>query len=218
MRLLLLTFLLLFQTGMGSFNRIARINELKEDAREAYEAGEYDTAADIYQTLIDSFKEKSDAVLLNYGNSLYKIGKDQEADGVFRELAANATDKAIQSLAYQQLGVMATKNENLEDAVTYFKQSLKAHTENDAARYNYELARKKLNQKQDQQEQQNQNEQIKPSEWAKELKKKAEQLIRQNRFQDAFQLMQEGLQQDPTVKAFESFISRIGTIVEIQQQ
>lgn len=217
MRLLLFTLLILFQTGENWFTRIARTNELKEEAQEAFEAGNYPVAAEKYRTLIDSFEINSDPVRLNYANSLYKIGKEKEADGVYRELAANGTDKSIRSLAYQQLGVMATKGQNLQDAVTYFKQSLKADYENEMARYNYELAKKRL-QNQQEQEQQNQNEQIKPSEWAKELKKKAEQLVKQNRFNEAFELMQQGLQQDPTVKAFESFTNRIGTIVEIEQQ
>lgn len=220
MRLLIFTFLLLFQTqpGPNNFNRIAQTNELKDEAKEAYEAGNYEAAADLYKTLVDSYDEESDAVQLNYANSLQKLGKDQEADGMFRELAANATNKNIQSLAYQQLGIMATKNQNLQDAVTYFKQSLKANTKNDAARYNYELARKKLEQQQEEQEQPNQDENITPSEWAKELKKKAEELVRQNRFREALELMHQGIQQDPSVKAFGNFISRLGTIVEIEQQ
>ena len=218
MRLLLLTFLLLFQTGLGGFNRIARMNELKEEAEVAYKAGDYETASGIYQTLIDTYQETSDEVQLNYANSLYKTGKSKEADGLFRELASNSGNKVIQSLAYQQLGIMATQDQNLQDAVTYFKQSLKSSPQNEAARYNYELARKKLEQQQDEQQQQNQNEQVEPSEWAKELKKKAEQLVDRNRFQEAFELMQQGLQQDPSVKAFQNFISRIGTIVEIEQK
>lgn len=216
MKLLFFIFLLMFQTGVGKFNRIARENELKENAKEAYESGDYPTASGIYRVLIDSFAVKSDAVRLNYAHSLHKIGKDQEADANYRELVANGKDKIIQSLAYQQLGVLATKNNNLQDAVTYFKQSLKANTENDGARYNYELAKKRLEQQQDQQEQE-QNEQVKPSEWAKELKKKAEQLVNQNRFEEAFGLMQEGLKQDQTVKAFDNFTNRIGTIVEIER-
>lgn len=216
MKFLPLILLVIFQTGPGKFNRIARVNDLKDDAKEAYESGNYPAAAGIYETLIDSFDVKSDAVLLNYAHSLLKTGKPKEADAQYREVAANGKDKVIQSSAYQQLGVLATKDNNLQDAVTYFKESLKANTKNDAARYNYELAKKRLEQQQDQQDQ-NQDENIKPSEWAKELKKRAEQLVKQNRFNEAFELMQEGLKQDETVKAFNDFTGRVGTIVEINK-
>ncbi len=211
--------LLIFQTGPGKFNRIAQTNEIKEDAGEAYKAGKYGEAAEMYKTLIDSFEVNSEAVRLNYGNSLAKTGKGQEADAVYRGLAANGTDKVIKSLAYQQLGVMASQQQNLKDAASYFKQALKAHPANDGARYNYELAKKKLKQQQEQeQEQENNQDQPEPSEWAKELKKKAEQLVNRFQYREAFELMQQGLQQDPTVKAYGNFINRIGTILEIEGQ
>lgn len=214
---LLSLLLLVFQTGPGKFNRIAQTNDLKEEAGEAYKAGKYGEAAEKYKTLIDSFEVNSDNAQLNYANSLAKIGKEQEADALYRTLAANSADKVVKSLALQQLGVMASEKKNLQDAASYFKQSLKAHPANDGARYNYELAKKKLKEQQDQ-EQQKKDEQPEPSEWAKELKKKAEQLVNRFQYREAFELMQQGLQQDPTVKAYNNFINRIGTILEIENQ
>lgn len=213
---LILGLFLFFQTGTGSFNRIAKINQLKEDAREAYTQGNYTEASRLYQTLMETYDEDSEELRLNYAHSLHKLGQPKEADAAYRSLAANAGDNNIRSAAYQQLGIQAIQNQNLQDAVTYFKQSLKSQPENESARYNYELAKKKLRE-QKEQEQQQQPEQPEPSEWAKELKKQAEELVRQYRFQEAYELMQQGLEQDPTVAAFSSFIDRIGTIVEIEQ-
>lgn len=213
---LILGLFLFFQTGTGSFNRIAKINQLKEDAREAYTQGNYTEASRLYQTLMDTYGEDSEELRLNYAHSLQKIDQQKEADAAYRSLAANASDRNIRSAAYQQLGIKAIQNQNLQDAVTYFKQSLKSQPKNESARYNYELAKKKLREQQEQ-EQQQQPEQPKPSEWAKELKKQAEQLVQQYRYQEAYELMQQGLEQDPTVAAYGSFINRIGTIIEIEQ-
>lgn len=213
---LILGIFLFFQTGTGSFNRIAKINQLKEEAQEAYTSGNYTEASRLYLTLMDTYNEDSEEIRLNYAHSLHKIGQPKEADATYRSLAANARDKNIRSAAYQQLGIGAVQNQNLRDAVTYFKQSLKSQPENESARYNYELAKKRLQQQQEEQEQE-QPEQPDPSEWAKELKKQAEQLVRQYRYQEAYDLMQQGLEQDPTVAAFGSFINRIGTIIEIEQ-
>lgn len=214
---LILGLFLFFQTGTGSFNRIAKINQLKDEAQEAYTSGNYTEASQLYLTLMDTYNEDSEEIRLNYAHSLHKIGQQQEADATYRSLAANASNKNIQSAAYQQLGIKAVQNQNLQDAVTYFKQSLKSQPENESARYNYELAKKKLQQQQEDQEQDQQPEQPDPSEWAKELKKQAEQLVQQYRYQEAYDLMQQGLEQDPTVAAFGSFINRIGTIIEIEQ-
>lgn len=213
---LILGLFLFFQTGPGNFNRIAKINQLKEDAREAYTQGNYTEAGRLYKTLIETYEEDSEALRLNYAHCLRKTGQQKEAGAAYRDLAVSADDKGIQSVAYQQLGIDAIQNQNLQDAVSYFKQSLKSHPDNDAARYNYELAKKKLKEQQEQ-DQQQQEEQPEPSEWAKELKKQAEQLVSQYRFREAYELMQQGLEQDPTVAAFGSFINRIGTILEIEQ-
>lgn len=210
--------LLIIQSGFGGFNRIAHINELKEDAREAYLQEDFQRAASLYQTLIDSFNVQDEAVRLNYANSLFQNGQIKKADPAYRNLAANAENKVIRSSAYQQLGIEATRNQNLADAATYFKQALKSNPQNDAARYNYELAKKKLaQQKEEEQQEQEQDEQIEPSEWAKELKKQAEMLVNQYRYQEAFNLMQEGLKQDPSVAAFNKFTERIQTIIQIEQ-
>lgn len=212
------TFLLMIQSGIGDFNRIARKNDLKEEAQEAYLQEDFEQAASLYKTLIESYNVQDEAVHLNYANSLFQSGQAKEADPTYRELAANAANKTIRAAAYQQLGIEATKNQNLADAATYFKQALKSNPQNDAARYNYELARKKLaQQKEEEEQEQKQDEQIEPSEWAKELKKEAERLVNQYRYQEAFNLMQEGLKQDPTVAAFNTFTERIGTIIEIEQ-
>lgn len=213
---LILGLFLFFQSGTGGFNRIAEINQLKEEAAEAYAQGNYTEAKNLYETLMDTYKEDSETIRLNYAHCLHKTDQPKEADATYRSLAANADRKEIQSVAYQQLGIQALQNQNLQDAVSYFKQSLKAHPDNEGARYNYELAKKRLEEQQEQQQEQ-QEEPPKPSEWAKELKKQAEQLVRQYRYKEAYDLMQEGLAQDPSVAAFNSFINRIGTIIEIEQ-
>jgi tetratricopeptide (TPR) repeat protein len=219
MKWLLAAGLLFFiQSGFGGFNRIARTNALKEEAREAYLQKDFQQAASLYKTLIDSFNVQEETVRLNYANSLALSGKMKEADPAYRELAANASNKNIRSAAYQQLGIEATRSQNLADAATYFKEALKNNPENNAARYNYELAKKKLaRQQEEEQQEQKQDEQIEPSEWAKELKKQAEQLVNRYRYQEAYNLMQEGLKQDPSVAAFNNFTERIRTIIQIEQ-
>ena len=48
----------------------------------------------------------------------------------------------IKSVAYQQLGVLASEQKKYPEALATFKESLKANPANEESRYNYELVKK----------------------------------------------------------------------------
>ncbi len=77
-------------------------------------------------------------------------------------LLTSSEDRSLQSVAYQQIGVVASNQKKYKEALAVFKESLKANPANEEARYNYELVKKLLEQQQNQEEQQqgkDQNEQ-----------------------------------------------------------
>ena len=64
---------------------------------------------------------------------------------------ASLADKSeIKSIALQQLGNISEKNNKLEDALNFYKASIIADNKNNDSKYNYELVKKKLNNKKDQ--------------------------------------------------------------------
>ncbi|MCZ6520499.1 MAG: hypothetical protein O6848_03285 [Bacteroidetes bacterium] len=163
MKYLLLTIWLLIGTD-NTLTRIARINELKKQAQEAFLKKDFVTAAEKYKFLIDSMNVKEDQVWLNLAHANYELKDSTQAKTGYLQLTSS-TNHQIKSLAYQQLGVMETEKENFEKSLSLFKASLKADPTNEESRYNYELL-KKMMQEQDQQnhdqDQENQEQQNHP--------------------------------------------------------
>ncbi len=215
MRITLLTicFLMLAQVKSNPVLHTSQINSLKKDAEKAYNDKNYKKANANYKILVDSLKLDDDNLKLNYGHANYVMGDTAVAKSIYRDLTDSPT-KEIASIAQQQLGVMEGE-QNIEESLEYFKNALRKDPTNEDARYNYEALKKKLAQQQSQQEK---NEQIKPSEFAKALKKRAEEMVGQNLYSDAFNLMQQGLQKDQTVQAFSDFIGRLKNVAEVSQR
>lgn len=178
----ILVFLLIGLIPATDPAKIGTINKLKKEAMAAYKSGDYASAARTYRYLIDSLDVSEEEVRLNLANTLFLSG-DTLASRHYSELT-QAVTPSIRSKAYQQLGVIANKRNNPQEALSYFKQSLKSDPANEDARYNYELLKKKLqeqeqqNQEQNQQNQdqnQQQQDQQKQNEQNKEEQKQNEQ-------------------------------------------
>ncbi len=151
-----LAFVLIVMAGLGNeITKIARINALKKEAKEAYQSGDYQKAIENYQYLVDSFDAKDDMLMLNLSNAYYKINDTANAISNYKSLLESPT-REVRSIAHQQLGIIKSKSEKYKEALLDFKQSLKANPANNDARYNYELL-KKLIQEQEQKQQQQQN-------------------------------------------------------------
>lgn len=223
---LLMLLLVLLQIGSGGFSltRIAKTNKLKQAAAEAYQAGRFQEAAEYYNTLILQWEVNSDAVRLNRAHALFLAGQKEASADAYRQIIETTAGKAAKSIAFQQLGYLASQEEKLPDALQYFKDALKADYTNETARVNYEIAWRKLQEenKKAQQEQKEKDQpedqpQIEPSAWALQQKAKADALYRQFRYADALKLMQESLQQDASVAAYNDYMRRLQDIVEIDQ-
>ncbi|MCK5700451.1 MAG: tetratricopeptide repeat protein [Cyclobacteriaceae bacterium] len=200
--------------SVGDINKIARINQLKHLSEEAYRNGEFETAISSFRMLTDSLGVNEDPVLLNLANAYFKQNDTTNAAQYYSRVLSSDDDQ-LRSLAYQQMGIINKQQNKLNEALSDFKASLKSNPENEDSRYNYELLKKILDE-QDQQ-QQNENNDIKPSEYAKQLKAQADKLVRQNLFGQAMSIMQKGLQEDETVAAYNSFISKLNDVVESKE-
>jgi len=158
--------LLFFIATLLSFgsNDIAKINELKTEAQKAYATGNYQEALDIYDLLTDSLNVSSDELLLNKAHAYYHLNDTSNAKYTYQKLV-DIDNKKVQSVANQQLGVIADQPGNSKLALNYFKEAIKADPSNEEAKYNYEVLKKKIkeqeknkDQNQDQKDQQDQKE------------------------------------------------------------
>ena len=142
----------------GDIDKIAKVNKLKQEAKEAYLNGDYETALSKYQYLTDSLGVKDDNISLNLANAYYNTKDTAQAINGYSSLL-NSSSKLIRSTANQQLGVISTRNKKFKEALDHFKEALRADPANEDARYNYEMMKKILEEQEQQQQQQNQQNQ-----------------------------------------------------------
>lgn len=179
--------LFIFLTLLTDPAKIGKINRAKDEAKKAYLAGNYKTAAQHYRYLTDSLGVQEDEVLLNLAHSHFQLNDTAQARRIYERLTASRKPQ-IKSTALQQLGVLSNKLGKSEEALSYFKEALKAYAANNEARYNYELLKKKLDeqkkreqpdQQQKKDQQQNENQQKEKQEQNKN-KNEQQQKDRQN--------------------------------------
>ena len=135
--------------------KIGKTNEAKSDAMKAYNGKRYKEAIMKYRYLVDSLDVEEDEVKLNLANAYYLAKDTANARPVYESLSQSSKN-TIRSNALQQLGVMNNSRGKAEEALSQFKQAIKADPGNTDARYNYEMLKKKLDEKK-KQDQQNQD-------------------------------------------------------------
>lgn len=188
-----------------------------ESGLKAYSEGSYEIAAQDFESALASAPDDPQANF-NFGAALYKKGDFKNAIPVF-EKALTSPDDQLRQNAFYNLGNARFSNEEYEQAIESYKKALQLNPEDLQAKHNLELAQRKLKEKEDQekQDQNQQNDNIEPSEFAKQLKARAEILVSQRLYREAFDLMQKGLRSDETVAAFQSFINRLKEVADIEK-
>ncbi|MFM7488630.1 MAG: hypothetical protein ACKO13_17090 [Cytophagales bacterium] len=199
-------------------DKIGKINTAKSEAKKAFLSCDFETAAKKYRYLIDSLGVTEDEVRANLAAAYYQLKDTANALNTYSQIAQSSNAR-IRSVANQQLGVMADTNGKLEESLNYFRQALKAAPENQEARYNYEVVKKKLaeQKKKDNKNDSKKDKDIEPSEFAKQLKAKADQLVSQRKYQEAHQLMVGGLAKDRSVAHYNEFINRTKIVAGINK-
>ncbi len=188
-------------------------------ANEEYKKGNYAAADSLYRAAIEEDPNNA-RLYFNLGNTLSKQGRIEEAIEAylqFEELAQTSEEKAM---AQYNIGTVLAEAEQWKPAQLHFRNALTLNPSDLDAVHNYELATKEAEDEQEnQQQQQNHNQETpEPSEYAKAMKKQAERLIAERKYNDAYQLMQRALQADETVRAYNDFIQRIGNVDQIDSE
>ncbi len=134
-------FINIFFLFWGKFNRIAEMNELKEQAAIDYEKKHYSKCILTYKKLLSEFTENDETVNLNIAHCYYHLKKYNNAIDNYK-LLLNSKNPVLKSTAYLQLGVIYSSNNKKDLGLSYFKEALKSMPSNEEARYNFELLRK----------------------------------------------------------------------------
>lgn len=153
---------------------IGKVNTIKKNAKSAYLSGNYKEAISNYSFLLDSMRVSDEEVKLNLANAYFKANDTIASQQHYQQLV-DSKNNSISSRAFQQLGVMNNREGKFEQALSYFKQAIKADPTNDEARYNYEMLKKKLDEKKKQEEQQKDKDQNKDKQEQKDQEKKEQE-------------------------------------------
>ena len=177
----ILLLLLLIIDPINDLDKIARINEAKKEAERAYLDENYELALEKYVFLKDSLGVEDDRLMLNLANAQFYANDSTNALNNYRSLQSSS-NRQIASLANQQLGAMQFRSKKYEEALQYYKSSLKSDPRNDEARYNYELL-KKLIKEQEEQQQENKDQQDQDQENQDQENQDQQQQDQQNKDQ-----------------------------------
>ncbi len=185
---------LLFALIGNNPKEIAKINELKRDAERFFKQNNYQEAAYKYIYLTDSMNVEDPEVMLNLAHCYYRLADSTNAKTAYQNVAALGSNEA-QSIAYQQLGVMAKKPETLQESLQLMKAAVKANPSNMDARFDYEVVKKLLEKQQQEQQNQQNNEDQQQQDEEKENEEEQNQEQQENQEQQQDQEKEKGEQQ-----------------------
>jgi len=175
--------------------------------------GNYDKAIATYEHLL-SENEGEPEIHYNLG-TLYLQKGDHEKSIEFLNKAAVTEEVDLLEDVYYNLGNAYHQKKEFGKAVEAYKKALKINYHNRQARENLELSLKDKQEQEEQQQKSDQKQDMKPSEYAKKIKKMAEELAQKRKYLEALTLMKAGMQKDQTVSVFNGFISRLANVVDI---
>ncbi len=140
---LLLLFAVSWLPNWNTITRSGEIRQYKQQASEAFKAEDYETALVFYRHLYDKMNITEEEILVNLAHCYFIKENTKQATALY-QIASRSKKVSVQSLAWQQLGVLAYRQRRYGWAATCFKNALQSNSLNEDARYNYELAQKML--------------------------------------------------------------------------
>lgn len=199
----------------ASWTRVSRLNSAIGEAEESYSKAEYESSVEKHLGLIENFQYTSSELDFDLGLSYHYAEKLDEAAASY-DKSSISPNKMISSFSFNQSGVLLGAKQEYEAALNKFQSALIKDPTNEVARYNYEMLARWLQRDKERKEQDENKPE--PSEFAKRKKAEADRLVEQFRFKDALDLMNEALQQDETVAAYQEFISSLTEVTEIDEK
>lgn len=126
-------------------------NKATEDAQKAYLQGNFPEASTQYQLLAKQSFFTPPEVTLNLANSLFEVKDTLSARRKYAQLIS-VKEPLLASTTFSQLGVIFCSEKDTSRALALFKEALILKPDNEIARFNYELIKRKYRPKQNKNE------------------------------------------------------------------
>ena len=139
--------------------------QLVRDGNDEYKIDSLNSAIAMYEKAME-LDPKLEEAKFNLGDALYRSGKFADAAKTFNELGASTTNKKTKSESYFNEGNSLMQTQKFEESMNAYKNALRSDPSSSKARYNYEFAKKML-QEQQKQEQENKDNQDKKEDEGK---------------------------------------------------
>jgi tetratricopeptide (TPR) repeat protein len=175
-------------------------------------AEKYKEALKIDSTLVEG--------IFNLGDVAFNKGDYDEAIERFTDAIANTDDDAIKAKAHYNIGNCHLKKFAYKEGIEAYKSALRLVPGDMDAKYNLAYAQAKLKQEEPPkpEEQKKSQDAPQPSQYAIDLRKKAEDLGKQGQYSEAYDLMEQGTEIDTTVKYFKEFMDRLKDVKEVAEE
>ena len=184
------------------------VRSLPEQAEGAYKQKDYQKALELYQEA-QTHNPDSDTLAYNLGNTMYQLGRYQEARKLFNRILENKNPVLSTNSYYNmgntlyRMGRRTDDQQSYSQAVEAFKQAIRIDPGDRDAKYNYELVKRLLREQQQQQQQdqdnQNQQNQEKKQDQQQQQKDDKQQQQDQN-MKDQQQQQEQTKEQQPQPK------------------
>lgn len=187
---ILITFLLVLTEASAQSDR-----NLTRRGNKDYRSGNFSDAELNYRKAIDK-NPRNEAAGFNLGNAAYQQENYQEAGNNFKRIADMSNNASMEAKALYNLGNSLLSQQKYAESIEAFKRSLRLNPDDEDARYNFEYARRMLEQQQqnnNQDEQQQNNDQQDQQQNQQQEQQQQEQQEQQQ--QDQQQNQQESEQQ-----------------------
>jgi len=153
----LLLILFSFPCNADGINTISKTNKLLKKADNSFKIKDYKNAIKSYEEALKESSEVPPQANLNLGLAYLQTKDFQKAQKNYLTAATSLSSPNLKSIAYQQIGNIFSQQKDYKSAIDWYKKSLLANPENEAARFNYELAYKLNKQKEEQEKKENPN-------------------------------------------------------------
>lgn len=134
--------IVLWVLNFGSFNTITLRNKAKANAEQAYQKNDYLLASTYFLQVLNYTLFVEPEIRLDLGHCYYQL-KDYEGATRQYQRLLQINDPQIATSSLTQMGILLEQKSNHQQALDHFKKALSVNPNNEIARYNYELLKKR---------------------------------------------------------------------------